>query len=163
MAWNSLPDFIRDPTSSTDCLGVYFKRTCSRVTSASSALGILNDYALYKSTHALTHSLTHVQYRGISIPGYRARATPVRLIVRCLLQGLLTGSSVCRGMTAAQPSLSPGGGGGGGCTFPSHTPSAFLPVECRILAPPLDRAVKLGFKNLGFRFLETFKYIKSPM
>ena len=34
--------------------------TCSRVTSASSALGVLNDYALYKSTHALTHSLTHL-------------------------------------------------------------------------------------------------------
>ena len=33
-AWNSLPDFIRDPTSSTDCLGVYLKRTCSRDTSA---------------------------------------------------------------------------------------------------------------------------------
>ena len=43
--WNSLPDFIRDPTSSTDCLGVYLKRTCSRVTSASSALvaGQLSD------------------------------------------------------------------------------------------------------------------------
>jgi len=38
--------------------GVYLKRTCSRVTSASSALGVLNDYALYKSTHSLTHSLT---------------------------------------------------------------------------------------------------------
>jgi len=38
-------------------LGVYLKRTCSRVTSASSALGVLNDYALYKSTHSLTHSL----------------------------------------------------------------------------------------------------------
>jgi len=25
--------------------------------SASSALGVLNDYALYKSTHSLTHSL----------------------------------------------------------------------------------------------------------
>jgi len=39
-------------------LGVYSKRrpTCSRVTSASSTLGVLNDYAL--STHALTHSLT---------------------------------------------------------------------------------------------------------
>ena len=35
-------------------LGVYSKRTCSRVTSASSALGVLNDYALYKSTHSLT-------------------------------------------------------------------------------------------------------------
>ena len=35
-------------------LGVYLKRTCSRVTSASSALGVLNDYALYKSTHSLT-------------------------------------------------------------------------------------------------------------
>ena len=39
-------------------LGVYLKRTCSRDTSASSALGVLNDYALYKSTHSLTHSLT---------------------------------------------------------------------------------------------------------
>jgi len=29
-------------------LGVYLKRTCSRVTSASGALGVLNDYALYK-------------------------------------------------------------------------------------------------------------------
>ena len=58
MAWNS-PDFILDPTSSTDCLGVYLKRTCSRVTSASSALAVLNDYALYKSTQSLTHSLTN--------------------------------------------------------------------------------------------------------
>jgi len=40
-------------------LGIYLKRTCSHVTSASSALGVLNDYALFKSTHALTHSLTH--------------------------------------------------------------------------------------------------------
>jgi len=32
-------------------LCIYLKRTCSRVTSASSALGVLNDYALYKSTH----------------------------------------------------------------------------------------------------------------
>ena len=34
-------------------LGVYLKRSCSRITSASSALGVLNDYALYKSTHSL--------------------------------------------------------------------------------------------------------------
>jgi len=41
-------------------LGVYFKRTSSRDTSASSARGrILNDSALYKSTLSLTHSLTH--------------------------------------------------------------------------------------------------------
>ena len=38
-------------------LGVYLKRTYSRVTSASSALGVLNVYALYKSTHSLTRSL----------------------------------------------------------------------------------------------------------
>jgi len=62
MAWNSIPDFIRDPTSSTDCLGVYLKRTCSRVTSASSALGFLNDYALYKSTHSLGPPLTSMQH-----------------------------------------------------------------------------------------------------
>ena len=33
-----------------------FSGSCSRVTSASSALGILNDYALYTSAHSLTHS-----------------------------------------------------------------------------------------------------------
>ena len=38
-------------------LGVYLKRTRSRVTSASSALAVLNDHALYKSTHSHTHSL----------------------------------------------------------------------------------------------------------
>jgi len=38
--------------------GVYLKRTCSRVTSASSTLGVLNYYALYKSTHS--HSLSQV-------------------------------------------------------------------------------------------------------
>jgi len=37
-------------------LGVYLKRICSHNTSASSALGVLNDYALYKSTHSVTHS-----------------------------------------------------------------------------------------------------------
>ena len=37
--------------------GVYLRRTCSRVTSASSALEVLNDYALYKSTHSLTHCM----------------------------------------------------------------------------------------------------------
>ena len=37
-------------------LGVYLKRTFSRDTSAYSALGVLNDYALYKSTHLLTRA-----------------------------------------------------------------------------------------------------------
>ena len=39
-------------------LGIYLKRTCSRITSASSVLGVLNNYALYKSMHSLTDSLT---------------------------------------------------------------------------------------------------------
>jgi len=40
MAWNSLPDFIRGiQRAAQTVLGVYFKRTCSRVTSASSVLG----------------------------------------------------------------------------------------------------------------------------
>jgi len=40
-------------------LGVYLKRTCSHVTIVHPAhdYGVLNDYALYKSTHSLTHSL----------------------------------------------------------------------------------------------------------
>jgi len=38
-------------------LGVNLKRTCSRIINASSALEVLNDYALYKSTRSLTTSL----------------------------------------------------------------------------------------------------------
>jgi len=49
-------------------LCVYLKRICSRVTNASSALGVLNDYALYKSTHSLTHSLIIYVYRGVRDP-----------------------------------------------------------------------------------------------
>jgi len=45
-------------------LGVYLKRTCSRVTSASSALGIHDDYALYKSTHVLTHAQQRTVHCG---------------------------------------------------------------------------------------------------
>jgi len=48
-------------------LGGYLKLTCSRVTSACSALGGLNDYALYKSTHSLTHSLTQYCLLQISV------------------------------------------------------------------------------------------------
>jgi len=48
-------------------LGVYLKRTCSRVTAASSALGVLDDYALYKSTHSLTHFLTLMRSAYIRI------------------------------------------------------------------------------------------------
>ena len=46
-------------------LGIYLKRTRSRDTSASSALGVLNDYALYKSTHSLTHSI----HTGVNVVG----------------------------------------------------------------------------------------------
>jgi len=44
-------------------LGVYLKRACSRDTSASSALGVLNDNALHKSTHAHTHFTTRCTTR----------------------------------------------------------------------------------------------------
>jgi len=62
VAWNSLLDFIYGiPRAAQTILGVYLKRTCSRVTiSASSALGVHDDNALHKSTHALTHSHFHV-------------------------------------------------------------------------------------------------------
>jgi len=53
MTWNS-----RILAAQT-VLGVYLKRrpTCSRVSSAPSALRVFNDYVLYKSTYSLTHSL----------------------------------------------------------------------------------------------------------
>ena len=49
MACNSLPNSIRVQRAAQTVLVVYLKRTCSR--GASSALGVLNDYAQYKSTH----------------------------------------------------------------------------------------------------------------
>jgi len=39
-------------------LGIYLKRTCSCITSASNTLGVLNDYALYKSMQSLTQCYT---------------------------------------------------------------------------------------------------------
>ena len=54
MARNALQDFVRDPTSSTDCFRHLLKTYLSHDTSASSVLGVLNDYALYESTHSLT-------------------------------------------------------------------------------------------------------------
>jgi len=47
-------------------LGVYLKLTCSRVTSATSAFGVLSDYALYKSTHSLTHSCHITRRHNVS-------------------------------------------------------------------------------------------------
>jgi len=70
-------------------LGVNLKRTCSRVTSASSALGVLIDYALYKSTHSLTHSLT-----ALLLPYIRTTAVLQSCLLRsarvlvCLFTGL---------------------------------------------------------------------------
>ena len=52
-------------------LGVFLKRTCSRVTSASSALGVLNDYALYKSTHSPT--ISYLPKETVASPGFGAR------------------------------------------------------------------------------------------
>jgi len=57
MAWNSPGFFSGIQRAAQTVLDVYLKRTCSRDTSASSAIGLLNDYALYKSTHSLPHSL----------------------------------------------------------------------------------------------------------
>jgi len=57
-------------------LGVHLKRTCSRVTSASSALGVFNDYALYKSTHSLTHREKWRKYvHGVA--SHRKRTSPI--------------------------------------------------------------------------------------
>ena len=52
------------PRTAQTVLSVYLKRTCSRDRSASSVWDV-NDNALYKSTHARTHSLTHSPYRDM--------------------------------------------------------------------------------------------------
>jgi len=51
MAWNSLPDFIRDPTSSTDCFSRLLK---TYLFARYYCIQCINDNALYKSTHSLT-------------------------------------------------------------------------------------------------------------
>ena len=49
--------YPRDPASSTDCFGRLLKTYLfARYQCILSALGVLNDYALYKSTHSLTQS-----------------------------------------------------------------------------------------------------------
>jgi len=72
-------------------LGVYLKRTCSRVTSASSALGVLNDYALCKSTHSLTQSvsqsclLVSCSTRKDNKESTHTRVTSSRILARLIL------------------------------------------------------------------------------
>ena len=107
MACNSLPDFIRDPTSSTDCFRRPLKTYFSRVTSASSALGVLNDYALYKSTHSLTPTAPAICPWLRLGPGGRGPRANVRQIrsgqsgVRCRC-----GAYVHRHQTAAAAAAS---------------------------------------------------------
>ena len=64
----TVENLVADSAKSQTILCVYLKRISSRVTNASSALGVLNDYALYKSTHSLTHSLIIYVYRGVRDP-----------------------------------------------------------------------------------------------
>ena len=84
MAWNSRPDFIRVQRAAQTVLGVYLKRTCWLVTSVSSTLGVLNDYALY--TYPRTHSLirhnqliriSHRQIHGRPHKGQMGSADPL--------------------------------------------------------------------------------------
>jgi len=53
MAWNSLPDFIPDPTSSIDRFRCLLK-TYLFARYYTSALGVINDYAIWKFTPSLT-------------------------------------------------------------------------------------------------------------
>jgi len=80
MAWNSLPDFMRDPTSSTGCFRRLLKpkRTCSRDTSASSALGVLNDYRT-RYTNPRTHSLKD----GLTQTAYTSHGKNESVTVKC--------------------------------------------------------------------------------
>jgi len=57
-------------------LGVYLKRTCSRVTSESSALGGSNDYALYKSTHSVSHNVRR-RHRAMTLCALITQANSV--------------------------------------------------------------------------------------
>jgi len=69
-------------------LGVYLKRTCSHDTSASSALGVLNDYALYKSTHSLTRSENSLGLHVSDVVRFDAGPPSLRLARLPLPSGL---------------------------------------------------------------------------
>ena len=63
------------PRAAQAAFSIYLKRTCSRVTSASSALELLNDYAM-RYTHSLTHSLTVQSRRVGGVYSALTAATP---------------------------------------------------------------------------------------
>jgi len=102
-------------------LGVYLKRTSSRVTSASSALAVLSvDYALYKSTHSLTHCLetwTPTDTPPHSFASCPSAASPHFLSSRQLFNQWSErreGTSPRRSCSRRRrPRTSHGGGGGG--------------------------------------------------
>ena len=48
--------------------GNFFQGGACQCQGPSSALGVLNDYALYKSTHSLTHSLASAFRLSLPIP-----------------------------------------------------------------------------------------------
>jgi len=58
--WNSVPDFIRDPTISAECFRRLFTRIYSLDTNAFSALEVLDLTALYTSAYLLTYLLAYL-------------------------------------------------------------------------------------------------------
>jgi len=86
-------------------------------------------------THSLTHSRAISRYFDTAIP----RARHSSSINSSMPAAGLVNGKFCVSRHDRSAAVVVARGGGGGCTFPSHTPSgpdsAFLPVECRILAP----------------------------
>jgi len=79
MVWNTVQDFIRDPTTSADCFTCLLKSTCSHNTIASSILQVLNDNALYKIN--LLTQLTHWTTAScMTIYVYQIHSNPFTLL-----------------------------------------------------------------------------------
>ena len=65
-------------------LGIYLKCTCLHDTSASSALGVLTNYALYKSTHSLTIKNVQLFHRPLQAAWAPSTLYPVPTVqCRC--------------------------------------------------------------------------------
>ena len=124
-----------DPTSSTDCSGVYLKRTCSRVTSASSAFAVLNDYA--RCTNPLMIIMSHDDSPEWRAWGWWA-GTP-----GCACRG----SVRCR--CATGPALGPGVWTRNASTTSRRSPAAGCSTTSAACRKPVpDHAARCGAATL---------------
>ena len=135
-------------------LGVYLKRTCLRITSASSALGILSDYALYKSTHSLTQGSTGPSF-GFCSPNWICCCL---FVSRVWSRWMNTCQRLCRALPVATHGRSPAACGPAWCRRRTRTST----TRCRRAAR--RSTVACLWRRRGLRWMHVprhFAYSKT--